>query len=251
VRTRRLLFVLVFALLDGTTPLYAALGDAFRCVAPAALHATGIGDANLRIPGLRQAFPNLDREGRDYLIRTIAFEASGEPEEGKAAVAHVILNRARSGVWGESIKEVVTHPWQFEPWMTRRKEMVRLSPGDPRYQDAARIADDVLTGQRPDPTAGAMHFLNPTIVQQRRGRTLPSWALGQGQPIGNHTFYSHADGDTAPPSTVTTPIGNDDAQPLLAGRDIVGTAPPDGECGEQGLTATSPDLPRDNSVQLF
>jgi hypothetical protein len=32
-------------------------------------------------------------EGRDYLIRTIVFEASGETEIGKAAVAHVILNR--------------------------------------------------------------------------------------------------------------------------------------------------------------
>ena len=54
------------------------------------------------------------------MIRTIAFEASGESDEGKAAVAYVILNRVKSGVWGDSIKDVVTHPWQFEPWMTRR-----------------------------------------------------------------------------------------------------------------------------------
>ena len=39
---------------------------------------------------LREAIPSYDAEERDYLIRTIAFEASGEPEEGKAAVAHVI-----------------------------------------------------------------------------------------------------------------------------------------------------------------
>jgi spore germination cell wall hydrolase CwlJ-like protein len=30
------------------------------------------------------------------------------PEEGKAAVAHVILNRMRSGKWGDNIKDVVT-----------------------------------------------------------------------------------------------------------------------------------------------
>jgi spore germination cell wall hydrolase CwlJ-like protein len=93
---------------------------------------------------------------RDYLIRTIAFEASGETEVGKVAVAHVILNRKKSGRWGDNIKAVVTHTGQFEPWMTRRKELEALSPNDPRYQRAAMIADAVLSGQTPDPTAGAL-----------------------------------------------------------------------------------------------
>jgi len=248
--------------MGGATPLYAALGDAPRCLLPVAARATEIPDANLPFARLRQSIYNYDPEERDYLIRTIAFEASGEPEEGKAAVAHVILNRMRSGRWGDNIKEVVTHPWQFEPWMTRRKEMVRLSPYDPRYQNAARIADDVLTGQRPDPTAGATHFLNPTIVRQRRGGSLPSWARGQGQPIGRHTFYSPDEGDAAPEraavslsvlanSTFMTPLGNGDAQPLLARRDIFGTGRVDGECGRRPLTAGSPDLPADNLVQLM
>ena len=58
---------------------------------------------------------------RDYLIRTIAFEASGETEVGKVAVAYVVLNRKKSGRWGGNIKAVVTSPGQFEPWMTRRR----------------------------------------------------------------------------------------------------------------------------------
>jgi len=37
--------------------------------------------------------PNYDAEDRDYMIRTIVFEAGGEPDEGKIAVAYVILNR--------------------------------------------------------------------------------------------------------------------------------------------------------------
>jgi spore germination cell wall hydrolase CwlJ-like protein len=90
---------------------------------------------------------------------------------GKAAVAHVILNRKKSRR-GNNIKDVVTRPWQFEPWMTRRKEMEELSPNDRRYQTAA-IADAVLAGQIPDPTAGARHFLNPIVVRQRRGGSLP------------------------------------------------------------------------------
>jgi spore germination cell wall hydrolase CwlJ-like protein len=123
------------------------------------------------------------------MIRTIAFEASDEPDEGKAAVAYVILNRMNGSRWGDSIKEVVTRQGQFEPWMTRRDEMQKLSPEDPSYRSAAQIADAVLTGQTPDPTTGATYFLNPTVVRQRRGGSLPSWAQGEGLPIGRHTFY--------------------------------------------------------------
>ena len=85
-----------------------------------------------------RSFPGLfqvtDPRIATILIRTIAFEAGEEPDEGKAAVAHVVLNRERSGRWGESIKKVVTRAWQFEPWMTKRKQMVSLSPNDPRYR---------------------------------------------------------------------------------------------------------------------
>src|SRR5262249_40878981 len=128
---------------------------------------------------------HLTAEDRDYLIRTIAFEASGEPAVAKIAVAYVVLNRTKSGRWGDNIKAVVTQLGQFEPWTTRRTEIEELSPDDPRYQSAAKIADAVLSGQTPDPTAGATHFLNPTIVLERRGGTLPSWARGEGLSIGS------------------------------------------------------------------
>ena len=129
-------------------------------------------------------------EDRDYLIRTVAFEAANEPSLGKAAVAHVVLNRKKSGRWGDQIKKIVTQPWQFEPWMTRRNEIEKLSPDDPRYRRAARIADAVLDGDIPDPTSGATHFLNEAIVRLRRGGSLPRWAQGEGLVIGRHTFYS-------------------------------------------------------------
>ena len=196
-RVRRLLFLLVPIVLGGTIPLHAALGPAPLCLAPVDLQATPeTVDVKPPIPqpgdGVSNYEPNDDE--RDYLIKTIAFEAPDESDEGKAAVAHVILNRKRNGRWGDNIKDVVTRPWQFEPWMTRRKEIEKLSPHDPRYQNAARIADAVLTGQMSDPTAGATHFLNPTVVRQRRDGSLPSWARGEGQPIGRHTFYSPNEG---------------------------------------------------------
>ncbi len=183
-------FLFTGLLLVTSTPLHASLGVAPQCAAPSQDLPTKAGDAKLPLPELPRIASSHDAEDRDYLIRTIAFEAGEEPDEGKAAVAHVVLNRERSGRWGSTIKEVVTRPWQFEPWRTRRKEIGRLSPQDPLYQDAARIADAVLSGEMPDPTAGATHFLNPTIVRKRRGGSLPSWAQGEGLPIGQHTFYA-------------------------------------------------------------
>ena len=136
---------------------------------------------------------SVDSKARDYLIRTIVFEGEGESEMAKAAVVHVILNRQRVGKWGDKIKDVVMRAWQFEPWMTRREEIKGLSPKDPRYEDAAEIVDSVISGRIPDPTAGATYFLNPVIVRQRRGGSLPLWADGRGRPIGRHVFYSPDD----------------------------------------------------------
>lgn len=179
----RLLTPLVLFLMSGATPLHASLGPASQCLP------TGPAAAEIKSAVTRRVSPTYDMEDRDYMIRTIAFEAAGEPEEGKIALAHVILNRIKNGGWGASIKDVVTSPWQFEPWMTKREEVEKLSSDDPSYRDAAHIADAVLAGQMPDPTEGAMYFLNPTIVRERRGGSLPLWAQGEGQEIGHHTFY--------------------------------------------------------------
>ncbi len=203
-QTRCLLLTLV--LLASATPVHASLGVAPQCTPSSGQAAETTATAKSPIPEAHpgppnraqvQPLPSYDAEDRDYVIRTIAFEAAGEPEEGKAAVAHVILNRKRTGIWGETVRDVVTDPWQFEPWMTRRKEVESLSPSDPRYRDAALIADAVLSGQMPDPTAGATHFLNPDVVRNRRGGTLPAWAQGEGQPIGKHTFYKPKKENTA------------------------------------------------------
>jgi Cell Wall Hydrolase len=96
----------------------------------------------------------------------------------------------KNGRWGHQIKKIVTQPWQFELWMTRRRKIENLSPDDPRYRRAARIADAVLGGHIPDPTSGATRFLNEAIVRLSRGGSLPRWAQGEGLVIGRHTFYS-------------------------------------------------------------
>jgi N-acetylmuramoyl-L-alanine amidase len=194
-------------------------------------------------------------DGRDYLIRTLVFEASGETKIGKFAVAHAILNRQRTGRWGRKIADVVTSPLQFEPWGTRKSEIEGLSRTDPRYREAAKIVDAVLAGYVPDPTAGATHFLNPVIVQERRGGSLPSWAESDGQPIGRHVFYCPECNGTKPTRTAVvkagevkrskpTPAASDPVRPPSIGRTVVAEAPAEVRAAKAAPAVIKPVAPK-------
>lgn len=232
---------LAFTLLSAK-PLYAALGGPAHCpLSSGAQENATLAELNFPIPLIRPGATDYSTEERDYLIRTIVFEADSESDDGKAAVAHVILNRKKLGKWGDNIKEVVTSPWQFEPWMTRRKEIKRLAKTDPRYRKAARVADAALNGEGADPTAGATHFLNPTIVRQRRGGSLPRWARGEGQPIGRHTFYSPYESKDVPFEAV---LLSDAGANFSMPRSNAGTLAPDGTmrrgCHRPQITTAAP-----------
>jgi spore germination cell wall hydrolase CwlJ-like protein len=132
---------------------------------------------------------DLSARDKDLMVRTILGEAAQEGPRGQAAVAHVILNRLSSGSYGKTPADVVLAPNQFEPWSNRSKEILAIKPTSPAYQETADIVDMARSGDIPDPTGGATHFLNPDIVMQRRG-SLPSWAQQPITRIGNHTFFA-------------------------------------------------------------
>src|SRR5687768_1087408 len=132
---------------------------------------------------------NLDLRSRDFLVRTVIGEAANEPLDGQTAVAATVINRAKAGRFcGRTIRQVVLAPNQFEPWQTRRSELLSYREDDPAYLRASAAVDRALAGD--DPTRGATHFLNPDTVRGRRGGSLPKWAKGRGQAIGRHTFYA-------------------------------------------------------------
>ncbi len=74
----------------------------------------------------------------------------------------------------DSVPGVVLAPYQFEPWGSRRGELLSLSPNSRGYQEAAQTVRDVLAGEVPDPTNGATHFFAP-YAQAALGRRPPSW----------------------------------------------------------------------------
>ena len=141
----------------------------------------------------------------DILARTLLGEAANQGEQGMAAVAHVVRNRMQQT--GRGVRDVVLAANQFEPWGSRRQELLGIRTDDPRYIEARRIAEATLAGQGQDPTNGSTHFLNPDL-QRQLGRQQPAWAPeGQGQRIGAHVFYRPGggvvtgQGDTTPAST--------------------------------------------------
>lgn len=131
----------------------------------------------------------------DDVVRTVYGEAASEPELGQQAVAAVIANRARQS--GRSHSDIVKAPWQFEPWMTRRRELESLDPTSDTYQSIAKSIFPVLNGDLDDPTGGATHFYAPR-AQRALGRAAPSWDNGTGVDLGNHRFFNLGYGGKGP-----------------------------------------------------
>ena len=160
-------------------------------------------------------------DDRDLLIRTVLGEAANQGLEGMAAVAHVVLNRLKSGKYGQSIPDVLFAPKQFEPWNTRRNELLSIPSDSKAYQNAAAVIDNVQAGNAPDPTGGATHFANVDIVKQRNNQSGMRWINdmynnGSAVKIGSHTFGSPDSQPGSRPSSVPPVMGGQpqSAQPM-------------------------------------
>lgn len=85
------------------------------------------------------AFSSRDHE---CLARAMYFESNRSSREGMVAVGSVVMNRVRSGDWGDTVCEVVGAPNQFAPGVLTRS---MDSSGAPLAAEAARA---VLKGER-------------------------------------------------------------------------------------------------------
>lgn len=86
--------------------------------------------------------------GEQALLASIIFcEAGNQPYEGQVAVGAVIMNRVRSGVYPNSIAEVIYQPGQFGPAMSGWLDTVLTSGG--YTATAMQAAADALAGSNP------------------------------------------------------------------------------------------------------
>ncbi len=128
--------------------------------------------------------PNGEREER-CLAEAIYFEARSEPEAGQAAVAQVVLNRAKSGLYPASICGVVyqnRHRYlgcQFT--FACEGKSLRITEPEP-WKTATRIAREVLDGTTfLAEIGGSTHY-------QRQLRASP---LGQADKEDGHDRHAH------------------------------------------------------------
>ena len=135
----------------------------------------------------------LDRE-QHCLAQAVYFEARSEPEEGQAAVAQVILNRVKSGLYPTSVCGVVfQNRHRFKACQfTFTCEGKSLRITDPEsWQSASRVAKEVMEGKTYLAEVGAATHYHANYVR-------PSWArrLKKMDVIGRHIFYKLRPGQT-------------------------------------------------------
>jgi len=144
---------------------------------------------------------------RDVVTRTILGEAANQGDLGQAAVAAVIQNRVSDPRWGDDPAEVALQMKQFSAWNSGAggNHLVdEYQPGDPAYDRAAIIADQVFDGNIQDPTGGATHYYSPTgmdalVNNGDQSNMLPRWLQqenarrgGEVVTIGGHIFTGKA-----------------------------------------------------------
>lgn len=135
----------------------------------------------------------MNREQR-CLTQAVYFEARSEPEQGQAAVAQVILNRVRSGLYPASVCGVVFQnrhrhlACQFT--FTCEGKPLRVTDQD-SWRTAERIAREVVSGDIYLPDVGASTHYHADYVRPRWAKRLKKMDV-----IGRHIFYQLRPGQT-------------------------------------------------------
>ena len=126
------------------------------------------------------------------LAEAIYFEARSEPEPGQAAVAQVVLNRVRSGIYPATVCGVVyqdrNRPFACQFSFACEGKSLRIGEPGP-WAVATRIAEEVVSGRTYNPHVAE-------AVNYHANYVSPFWAgyLRQVDRIGAHIFYAMREG---------------------------------------------------------
>jgi spore germination cell wall hydrolase CwlJ-like protein len=121
------------------------------------------------------------------LAEAIYFEARSEPEDGQAAVAQVVLNRVRSGIFPANVCGVVyqdrNRPFACQFSFACEGKSLRIEEPGP-WAAAVRIAKEVASGATYNPQVA-------DAVNYHANYVTPYWAhtLQRVDRIGHHIFY--------------------------------------------------------------
>lgn len=119
----------------------------------------------------------MDRE-KACLTEAIFKEAGAEPASGRLAVAHVILNRTRSGTFPKTICGVINQKGQF----TYRRGGGVKRGYEKQWAEARAVASLAMSGSFSQVVKNSLFF--------RSARLRPVSSLRFVTRIGGHVFYA-------------------------------------------------------------
>ena len=126
------------------------------------------------------------------LAEAIYFESRSEPEAGQAAVAQVVLNRVRSGIYPTTVCGVVyqdrNRPFACQFSFACEGKSLRIEEPGP-WAVATRIAEEVVSGKTYNSAVAE-------AVNYHANYVSPFWVgyLRRVDRIGAHIFYAMRDG---------------------------------------------------------
>ncbi|HOB86255.1 MAG TPA: LysM peptidoglycan-binding domain-containing protein [Bacillota bacterium] len=137
----------------------------------------------LNIPGPVSLPPTsglqLSAADLDLFARLVHAEAAGEPYLGQVAVAASVLNRVKSPLYPNTVRQVILQVvngyYQYSPVQDGRINL-------PAGASAHRAVQEALNGS--DPSLGATGFYNPAKTSNWWVRSRPVTTV-----IGNHVFF--------------------------------------------------------------
>jgi hypothetical protein len=113
------------------------------------------------------------------LATTVFFESKGEPLAGQLAVAHVVINRTKSGRFAPDICGVVKQRGQFS--FVRRGVLPTVDAANRMYRTALAVAKVAVADAWKSPAPNALFFNGRRVGLPGR--------LTKVAFIGNHVFY--------------------------------------------------------------
>lgn len=118
------------------------------------------------------------------LAQLVHHEAHNQSYNGKVAIAEVVLNRVRSGLFPNDVEDVINQKGQF----LNSRRLKNINPTDLEV----RIASNVLNGNlRVFNDTGVLYFRNPTVTSGISAKLDKNWgSLDYVTYIGDHAFYS-------------------------------------------------------------
>ena len=140
----------------------------------------------------------VDPKQLNCLAKNIFYEAGGEPLNGQAAVARVVMNRIKHG-FGKNPCDVIYQASHVDRLIDDEMQKVKLcqfswvcegkgepNKNSPKYKQAERVAYQVLAyDEYKDVVPNTTLFFHNLHVD-------PLWPYKQVAKIGNHIFYSKA-----------------------------------------------------------